>query len=40
MGVLQIKPPDSTDVSDSEICDTRSIEKEMAAVVNVSFGVN
>jgi len=40
MGVLQITPPDSTEVSDSGMYDTSSIEKDMTAVVNISFGVN
>lgn len=40
MGVLQITAADSTDVSDGGISDTSSIDKDMTAVVNVSFGVN
>ncbi len=40
MGVLQITPADSTEVSDSGIYDTRTIDKDMTAVVNVSFAVN
>lgn len=40
MGVLQITAADSTEVSDSGIYDTTSIDKDMTAVVNVSFAVN
>ena len=40
MGVLQITPADSTEVSDSGISDTTTIDKDMTAVVNVSFAVN
>ncbi len=40
MGVLQITPPDSTDVSDSGMYDTSSVDKDMTAVVNISFAVN
>lgn len=40
MGVLQITAADSTEVSDSGIYDTSSIDKDMTAVVNVSFAVN
>lgn len=40
MGVLQITPPDSTDVSDMGMYDTTSIEKDMTAVVNISFAVD
>ncbi len=40
MGVLQITAADSTDVSDGGISDTSSIDKDMTAVVNISFGVN
>ncbi|HEV8591050.1 MAG TPA: SIMPL domain-containing protein [Pyrinomonadaceae bacterium] len=40
MGVLQITAADSTDVSDSGIYDTSSIDKDMTAVVNVSFAVD
>lgn len=40
MGVLQITAADSTDVSDSGINDTSSIDKDMTAVVNVSFSVD
>jgi hypothetical protein len=39
MGVLQITPPDSTDVSDQGISDTSTIDKDITAVVNISFGV-
>jgi hypothetical protein len=40
MGVLQITAADSTEVSDYGINDTSSIEKDMTAVVNVSFAVD
>jgi hypothetical protein len=40
MGVLQITPADSTEVSDSGIYDTTTIDKDMTAVVNISFAVN
>jgi hypothetical protein len=40
MGVLQITAADSTEVSDGGIYDTSTIDKDMTAVVNVSFGVN
>lgn len=40
MGVLQITAADSTDVSDYGVFDTTTIEKDMTAVVNVSFAVN
>ena len=40
MGALQITPPDSTDVSDSGISDTSTIEKDITAVVNVSFALD
>ena len=40
MGVLQITPADSTDVSDSGMYDTSTIDKDMTAVVNISFAVN
>ena len=39
MGALQITPPGSTQVSDSGINDTSTIEKEITAVVNVSFAL-
>jgi hypothetical protein len=40
MGVLQITAADSTEVSDMGISDTSSIDKDMTAVVNVSFAVD
>jgi hypothetical protein len=40
MGALQITPPDSTQVSDEGISDTASIEKDITAVVNVSFSLD
>ena len=39
MGVFQITPVDSTDVSDMGINDTSTIEKKITAVANVSFRV-
>lgn len=40
MGVMQITAADSTDVSDYGVYDTSTIDKDMTAVVNVSFAVN
>jgi hypothetical protein len=40
MGVLQITAADSTEVSDYGVYDTSTIEKDMTAVVNVSFAVD
>jgi len=40
MGVLQITAADSTDVSDYGVYDTTTIDKDMTAVVNVSFAVD
>lgn len=40
MGVLQITPADSSEVSDSGMNDITSLEKDITAVVNVSFGVD
>ena len=40
MGVMQITPADSSEVSDSGMNDTSSLEKDITAVVNVSFAVN
>jgi hypothetical protein len=40
MGVLQITAADSTEVSDSGIYNTTTIDKDMTAVVNVSFAVD
>lgn len=39
MGVFQITPPDSNEVSDWGINDTTSIEKKITAVSNVVFGI-
>jgi len=39
MGVFQITPPDSTDVSDYGVNDTSSIDKKITAVANVVFNV-
>jgi uncharacterized protein len=40
MGVMQITAADSTEVSDAGIYDTSSVDKDMTAVVNVSFAVD
>ena len=40
MGVMQITAPESTEVSDYGVNDTSSIDKDVNAVVNVSFAVN
>jgi hypothetical protein len=40
MGVMQITAADSNEVSDSGINDTSSLEKDIMAVVNVSFAVD
>jgi hypothetical protein len=40
MGVLQITAADSTEVSDYGVYDTSTIEKDMTAVVNISFAVD
>ncbi len=40
MGVLQITAADSTEVSDYGIYDTSTIDKDLTAVVNISFAVN
>ena len=40
MGVMQITAADSTEVSDGGISDTSSIDKDVTAVVNISFAVN
>lgn len=39
MGVFQVTPVDSTDVSDMGISDTSSIEKKITSVANVTFSV-
>lgn len=39
MGVLQITAADSTDVSDYGVYDTSTVEKDMTAVVSISFAV-
>ena len=39
MGVFQITPPDSTEVTDSGMSDTSSIEKKVTAVANVTFSI-
>jgi hypothetical protein len=39
MGVFQITPVDSTEVSDMGINDTSSIEKKITAVSNVTFQI-
>lgn len=40
MGVMQITPADSNEVSGEGISDTSSLEKDITAVVNVSFAVD
>ncbi len=40
MGVMQITAPESTEVSDYGVNNTSSIEKDVTAVVNVSFAVD
>ncbi|MBV9209406.1 MAG: SIMPL domain-containing protein [Acidobacteria bacterium] len=40
MGVMQITAADSNEVSDSGMNDTSSLEKDITAVVNVSFAVD
>ena len=40
MGVLQITAADSTEVSDSGMNDTSSLEKDITAVVNIGFEIN
>jgi hypothetical protein len=40
MGVLQITPENSNEVSDYGVNDVSSIEKEITAVVNASFQIN
>jgi len=40
MGVLQITPADSSEVSDSGMNDTSSLDKDITAVVNIGFGVD
>jgi hypothetical protein len=39
MGVLQITPPDSTEVTGYGINDTTSLEKDVTAVVNLTFAL-
>jgi hypothetical protein len=39
MGVLQITPADSNDVSDSGMNDTTSVEKDITSVVSITFAV-
>jgi hypothetical protein len=40
MGVLQITPADSNRVSDSGENDTTSLDKDITAVVSISFAVD
>ena len=40
MGVFQITPRHSTEVSDYGINDTSSLEKDITAVVRVTFAVD
>jgi hypothetical protein len=39
MGVLQITPADSNEVSDMGLNDTSSLDKDITAVVNLSFEI-
>ncbi len=39
MGVFQVTPVNSTDVSDMGISDTTTIEKKITSVANVTFGI-
>ena len=39
VGVFQVTSPNSTDVSDYGIYDTSTLEKDVTAVVNVTFGL-
>jgi hypothetical protein len=39
MGVFQITPANSTDVSDSGVNDTSSLDKKVTAVVSVTFAI-
>lgn len=40
MGVLQITPADSNEVSDMGMNDTSSLDKDITAVVNIGFEIN
>ena len=40
MGVLQITPPDSSEVSGQGVNDTTSLEKDITAVVHMTFSIN
>src|SRR5262245_28390100 len=40
MGVLQITPADSNEISGYGVNDTTSLEKDITAVVNISFALN
>lgn len=40
MGVLQITPADSTDVTGEGVSDTTSLEKDITAVVHMTFALN
>ncbi|MEP6921331.1 MAG: SIMPL domain-containing protein [bacterium] len=40
MGVLQITPADSNEVSDSGMNDTSSLDKDITAVVNMGFAID
>ena len=39
MGVFQITPEDSNDVSDSGLSDSSSIKKKVTSVANVTFRI-
>jgi len=40
MGVMQITPPDSSEVSGYGVNDTSSLEKDITAVVHMTFSIN
>ena len=39
VGVFQVTSPNSTEVEDYGVYDTSTLEKDVTAVVNVTFGV-
>ena len=40
MGVMQITAADSNEISDYGLNDTSALEKDITAVVNISFAIN
>jgi len=40
MGVLQITPPDSSEVTGYGVNDTSSLEKDITAVVHMTFSID